>query len=83
MVFRPASQQDFNGAVLLDWVNVTAQFENGVDSLEAHEMLLREGWAFVHVSAQSAGLCCIAADAEGVGPGALRRDQPPRRRVRR
>lgn len=58
VVFRPASQKDFNGAVLLDWVNVTAQFENGVDSLEAHEMLLREGWAFVHVSAQSAGLCC-------------------------
>jgi hypothetical protein len=59
LVFRPASQKDFNGAVLLDWVNVTAQFENAVDSLEAHEMLLREGWAFVDVSAQSAGLCCI------------------------
>ena len=43
---------------MLDWVNVTAQFENAVDTLEAREMLLREGWAFVHVSAQSAGLCC-------------------------
>jgi hypothetical protein len=58
VVFRPAAQKDFNGSVLLDWVNVTAQFENAVDSMEAHEMLLREGWAFVHVSAQSAGLCC-------------------------
>ncbi len=58
VVFRPALQKNFNGAVLLDWVNVTAQFENAVDSLEAHEMLMREGWAFVHVSAQSAGLCC-------------------------
>jgi Alpha/beta hydrolase domain len=58
VVFRPRSQDRFNGTVLLDWVNVTAQFENAVDILEAREMLLREGYAFVHVSAQSAGLCC-------------------------
>jgi hypothetical protein len=58
VVFRPRSDEDFNGTALLDWVNVTAQFENAVDILEAREMLLREGYAFVHVSAQSAGLCC-------------------------
>ncbi len=58
VVFRPAEQARFNGTVMLDWVNVTAQFENAVDTLEAREMLLREGYAFVHVSAQSAGLCC-------------------------
>jgi hypothetical protein len=58
VVFRPRSDEDFNGTVLLDWVNVTAQFENAVDILEARQMLLREGYAFVHVSAQSAGLCC-------------------------
>ena len=58
VVFRPRSQERFNGTVLLDWVNVTAQFENAVDILEAREMLLRDGYAFVHVSAQAAGLCC-------------------------
>ena len=58
IVFRPASEKRFNGSVMLDWVNVTAQFENPVDTLEARELLLREGWAFVHVSAQQAGLCC-------------------------
>jgi len=58
VVFRPRSEDRFNGTVLLDWVNVTAQFENAVDILEAREMLLREGYAFVHVSVQSAGLCC-------------------------
>ncbi len=58
VVFRPSSQDRFNGTVLLDWVNVTAQFENAVDILEAREMLLREGYAFVHVSTQAAGLCC-------------------------
>jgi len=58
IVTRPQRQRDFNGTVMLDWVNVTAQFENAVDSLEARELLLREGFAFVHVSAQAAGLCC-------------------------
>ncbi len=58
IVARPTTRQRFNGTVLLDWVNVTAQFENAVDTVNAHEMLVREGFAFVHVSAQAAGLCC-------------------------
>ncbi|MCW2544447.1 MAG: hypothetical protein JWM40_1999 [Frankiales bacterium] len=58
VVFRPISAKKFNGTVMLDWTNVTAQFENAVDTMEAREMLMREGFAFVHVSAQKAGLCC-------------------------
>ncbi len=58
IVTRPKKRKDFNGSVMLDWVNVTAQFENAVDSLEGREELLRSGWAFVHVSAQAAGICC-------------------------
>jgi hypothetical protein len=58
IVTRPSSPSRFNGTVMLDWVNVTAQFENAVDTITAHELLLREGWAFVHVSAQAAGVCC-------------------------
>lgn len=58
IVTRPADAERFNGTVLLEWVNVTAQFENAVDIISAHEFLLREGFAFVHVSAQAAGICC-------------------------
>lgn len=58
IVTRPASAARFNGTVLLDWANVTAQFENAVDTMEARQMLMREGFAYVHVSAQAAGLCC-------------------------
>ena len=58
VVTRPADPDDFAGTVLLDWVNVTAQFENPVNTLTSIEFLLREGWAFVHVSAQQAGICC-------------------------
>ncbi len=59
IVRRPADAARFNGTVVLDWVNVTAQFENAVDTLEAHELLERDGYAYVHVSAQSAGVCCV------------------------
>ncbi len=58
IVTRPADPAKFNGTVLMDWVNVTAQFENAVDTQESHDYLLREGYAFVHVSAQKAGICC-------------------------
>ncbi len=68
IVFRPRSEDRFNGSVMLDWVNVTAQFENAVDTLEAREYLLREGWAFVHVSAQRAGLCCSPLTPKSYDP---------------
>ncbi|MHA7833704.1 MAG: alpha/beta hydrolase domain-containing protein [Algiphilus sp.] len=58
IVRRPKDAADFNGTLLLDWVNVTAQFENAVDTLAAHRSFLREGYAYVHLSAQAAGLCC-------------------------
>lgn len=59
LVRRPQDPARFNGTVLLDWVNVTAQFENAVDTVEAHELFHRDGYAYVHVSAQAAGVCCI------------------------
>jgi hypothetical protein len=59
LVRRPLDPAAFNGTVILDWVNVTAQFENAVDTLEAHQLFHRDGYAYVHVSAQAAGLCCL------------------------
>jgi hypothetical protein len=64
IVTRPKDAKDFNGTVVLDWVNVTAQFENPVDSLESHAYFMRHGYAWVHVSAQSAGLCCTPLTPE-------------------
>lgn len=61
LVRRPLDAARFNGTVILDWVNVTAQFENAVDTLEAHELFHRDGYAYVHVSAQAAGVCCLPA----------------------
>src|SRR6266542_4294220 len=58
IVSRPAKASAFNGTAVLDWTNVTAQFEDAVDIMEARQMLMREGFMFVHVSAQAAGVCC-------------------------
>lgn len=55
---RPADAADFNGTVFMDWVNVTAQFENSVDTLHSHDFLVEEGYAFVHLSMQAVGICC-------------------------
>jgi len=64
IVTRPKHAKDFNGTVVLDWVNVTAQFENPVDTLESHAYFMRHGYAWVHVSAQAAGLCCTPLTPE-------------------
>lgn len=58
VVVHPSDPADFAGTVVLDWVNVTAQFENAVNSATSIQFFLREGWAWVHVSAQAAGICC-------------------------
>lgn len=68
VVTRPSDPEAFSGTVLLDWVNVTAQFENPVNTLTSIEFLLREGWAFVHVSAQAAGVCCTPLTPRVFGP---------------
>jgi len=58
IVARPSDPAAFHGTVMLDWVNVTAQFENAVNTASSIQFLLRDGWGYVHVSAQAAGLCC-------------------------
>lgn len=58
IIRRPADAANFNGSVFMDWVNVTAQFENAVDTLHSHDFLIEEGYAFVHLSVQAVGLCC-------------------------
>ena len=56
MVRRPADPTRFNGTVLLEWQNVTAQYDVDHYWLESNEHILREGYAWVGVSAQRAGV---------------------------
>jgi Alpha/beta hydrolase domain len=56
IVVRRPSAARFNGNVAVEWLNVTAGFDNGIDWTYSHVELIRAGWAWVGVSAQSVGV---------------------------
>jgi hypothetical protein len=56
IVRRPAAAEDFNGTVLLEWLNVTAGYDIEVHWLLSREHVLRSGYAWVGVSAQRVGV---------------------------
>ncbi|RAY13231.1 hypothetical protein DPM19_20985 [Actinomadura craniellae] len=51
---RPANAKKFNGRVLVEWQNVTAGYD--LDALWNYRDILREGYAWVGVSAQRVGV---------------------------
>jgi hypothetical protein len=58
LVRRPVDPKHFNGTVIVEWNNVTAQHDQSPDWFWSYPMALREGFAYVVVSAQKAGICC-------------------------
>lgn len=58
LVVRPQAAEDFSGTVVVEWDNVTAQAALNPLFMWDHPYLLREGHAFVSVSAQAVGVCC-------------------------
>ena len=58
LVVRPQRAEDFSGTAVFEWDNVTAQAALDPLFIWDHPYLLREGHAFVSVSAQAVGVCC-------------------------
>jgi hypothetical protein len=56
VVRRPASAAAFNGTVIAEWQNVTAQYDVDHYWLESSEHMMRAGYAWVGISAQRAGI---------------------------
>ena len=56
LVRRPSDPIRFNGIVVVEWLNVTAQAEGAADYMQMHELLTRDGYAWVGVGAQSVGV---------------------------
>ena len=56
LVRRPADARKFNGIVVMEWLNVTALSEGAADFIQMQEELFREGYVWVGVGAQAAGL---------------------------
>ncbi len=56
LVRAPVDPAKFNGTVVVEWFNVSTGFDVEVDAIQGREELLRQGYAWVGVSAQGAGL---------------------------
>jgi hypothetical protein len=57
LVRRPADPRAFNGTVLIEWLNVTAQVDADPEWVSGYDRLfIPKGWAWVGVSAQRAGV---------------------------
>lgn len=56
VVLRPENAADFNGTVVVEWFNVSGGIDAGPDWVFMHTELMREGYAWVGVSAQSVGI---------------------------
>jgi hypothetical protein len=56
LVRRPKDASRFNGVVVVEWLNVTAQAEGAADYMQMQEEIVREGYAWVGVGAQAVGV---------------------------
>jgi hypothetical protein len=56
LVRRPVDPTRFNGTVVVEWLNVSAGLDSAPDWIFAHTLLMREGYVWVGVSAQFAGV---------------------------
>lgn len=72
VVNRPIDPRDFNGTVVVEWLNVSGGLDASPEWMQAHVELIRGGYAWVGVTAQAVGLNALrASSAElpgGSGP---------------
>jgi hypothetical protein len=78
VVYRPADRKKFNGTVVVEWLNVSPGFDTAPVWQSAHNELIREGSAWIGVSAQSVGVQGGTGTVGGVAPGGLKAADPGR-----
>jgi hypothetical protein len=76
IVNRPINAADFNGTVLVEWMNVSGGVDATPDWQHMHVELVRSGFVWVGVSAQLVGLNQLKCAAPG--PGCLAPGDPAR-----
>src|SRR6266853_1207629 len=53
---RPSDPKKFNGTVVVEWLNVSGGGDGAADWIGLHREILRNGYAYVGVSAQKVGV---------------------------
>jgi Alpha/beta hydrolase domain len=56
LVYRPIDPKKFNGTVFVEWLNVTGGLDAAASWISGHTELIRDGFAWVGVSAQFVGV---------------------------
>ncbi|MDG2029182.1 MAG: alpha/beta hydrolase domain-containing protein [Acidimicrobiales bacterium] len=56
VVVQPVDPEQFSGTVIVEWFNVTSGLDAAVDWQYTHDEIIREGHAYVGVSAQAVGV---------------------------
>ena len=56
IIHRPTNPDDFNGTVLVEWMNVTGGVDTATDWILLHNEIMRKGYAWVGISAQRIGV---------------------------
>lgn len=64
VVYRPIDANAFNGTVVVEWLNVSGGLDAAPDWTTMHTELIRNGYVWVGVSAQAAGI----GPRQGPGP---------------
>ena len=68
LVHRPADAARFNGTVVVEWLNVSGGVDGRPDWTFLHREMMRSGYAWVGVSAESVGVHGGPAIMETAGP---------------
>jgi hypothetical protein len=64
-VYRPTDPNKFNGTVVVEWLNVSGGVDDSPDWTMTHTELVRDGFAWVGVSAQQVGVEAAKNDDPG------------------
>ena len=67
LVRRPADPARFNGTVVVEWLNASGLSDTQSDWLYMHDEILRQGYAYVGVTAQYVGVQTLTAWESGPG----------------
>ena len=77
LVYRPSNPKRFNGTVVVEWLDESAGADTAADWIGDHTQLIRQGFAWVGVSAQQLGINGGTGVLGGGGAG-LKKQNPPR-----
>ncbi len=56
LIYRPIDAAAFNGTVIFEWLNVSGGPDTAAEWMVSHNELIRKGYVWIGISAQSAGI---------------------------